>query len=147
MLKKLLVASLVFISTSISAHELASFQDITGRLSLGKAIRVVINTNHCDVSDPNEYKIPKQTMVTKPASVIFTENLLSFDGSKFTLGSGNAPVPPSGLMQRGSFLMDIAGNLNLTIAFYDGETNHKSSQFKDVQIQCHLGEGLRIFKA
>jgi hypothetical protein len=145
MRKGILSSLLVMASSALSAQELTTFNDITQELSQGKSISAVINTKYCTVNDPNEYKIPTQTMVTKPVSVVFTDDLLSFDGTKFA--PERDPLPKGGLMQRASFLLNAKGQLNAVIAFYHGETNKQIEAFQNVTIACHLGEGLKVFQA
>ena len=145
MFRKIIYLGLVCISSSLYAHELSSFDEITQVLKQGQDIKVIIDTNQCNVNDPNQYKIPRQTIVTKPTTVIFTDDLVSFAGTKYT--HGRAPLPSSGFLQRGSFLLNKAGDLSSVIAFFNAETNRKSDDWKDISISCHLGDGLKIYTA
>lgn len=144
MLKKMICIALLLFSTSLWANEYLSFDTITQNLAQGKAIRVVINTNYCNVSDPNPYKIPKQTMVTTPNTVIFTDDLLSFSAQKYS--HGRDPLPPGGLMQRGSFLMNKHGDVSLVLSFFDAQTQKQSENWKNVKIACHLLNGVHVYE-
>lgn len=141
-MKKWLLA-LLTLSSPLFAGELASFKAITEHLENGNEIVVVVHDALCKMYDPNEYKIPVSTMVTKPTALLFTENLLGFDGVKFTSAH---PSFPRGALQRASFVLHDSGDVNISIAFYDVESNKKSSSVEDVKIRCRLGEGVNVYQ-
>jgi len=133
-------------STPIFAGTLNTFKEITDNLETGKEISVVVRDTRCKMYDPNTPKIPASTMVIKPNAVVFTENLLSFDGVKFSV-SHHYPSLPNGILQRASFMMTEFGQVNIVIAFFDAESNKKSPEVKDVRIQCQLGEGVTVYSS
>lgn len=143
MIRKIL-ASLLFTCPALFAGELTTFKAITEDLAVGKEIIVVVRDAFCKMEDPNERKIPISTMVFKPATLLFTDSLFSFDAVKF---AGNTyPAFPNGVLQRGSFRMDNNGNVNMVVAFFDAETNKKNDAWKDVKINCQLGNGVKVFQ-
>lgn len=143
-MKTTLFALLSAGSSLLFAGNLTTFHDITGHLDAGKEITVVVRDKLCKMIDPNTPGIPVSTMVIKPDSVIFTENLLGFDGVKFS-AAHYYPAFPNGILQRASLAMHESGQVNILIAFFDAETNRKSPEVKDVRIQCQLGDGVSVY--
>lgn len=145
-MKKTLLCCYLLMSTPLFAGTLNTFKEITDNLETGKEISVVVRDARCKMYDPNTPKIPVSTMVIKPNAVIFTENLLGFDGVKFS-GTHYYPSFPNGVLQRASFMMTEFGQVNIVIAFFDAESNKKSPEVKDVRIQCQLGEGVTVYSS
>jgi hypothetical protein len=141
---KKIVIVLLFICSPVFAGELATFEAITQDLDVGNEIKVVVHGALCTMDDPNESKIPVSTMVIKPSALLFTDNLLSFDVTKFA--SRKYPFANNGLLQRGTFLLNSSGQVNIVIAFFDAETNKKIPQWNDVKIQCQLGVGVKVYQ-
>ena len=137
---------LLISSFSLCAQELTSFESITHELKQGKGISAVIDDNLCEMHDSNAFKIPPSTMVIRPETVLFKEDLIAFDGVKFAHGS-RPPLPTAGLLQRGSVILDTEGKMTLVIAFYDAASNQKIPGFDNVTINCQLGEGMKVFQA
>ena len=136
---------LLLSSFSLSAQELTSFESITHELKQGRGISAVIDDNLCEMHDNNEFKIPPSTMVIRPETVLFKEDLIAFDGVKFA--HGRPPLPAAGLLQRGSVILDTEGKVTLVIVFYDAASNQKIPGFDNVTINCQLGEGMKVFQA
>lgn len=143
MIRSFLIA-LLFICSPVIAGELTSFGAIIQEVNVGNSITVVVHDSLCKMDDPNEHKIPASTMVIKPSGLLFTDHLLSFDASKFS--AMKFPSAVNGLLQRGTFVLDSAGQVNIVIAFFDAETNNKIPQWNDVKIQCQLGEGVNVYQ-
>ena len=136
---------LLFICTPLFAGvELSSFKSITQELDIGNEVVIVVHNAQCIMDDPNTHKIPASTMFIKPAALLFTESKLVFDVVKFS--AGGYPLPENGIIQRGTFLLNSDGQVNIIIASFDAVTNQKSPQMKDVKIQCQLGDGVKVYQ-
>lgn len=138
------VLGLLCLCSPVFAGELTNFGSIIQELDVGREIRVVIHDSLCKMNDPNEYKIPASTMVVKPSALLFTDNLISFDATKFA--GSRLPYATNGLLQRGVFALYSNGQVNITIAFFDAETNKKSTHWNDVKIECQLGDGVKVYQ-
>lgn len=126
---------------SLYAQSLTSFSDITQHLTNGNEINLLVDLNHCEVNDPNDIKITIAKWFVTPQNVIYTDELLSIDGSKYA--HGRPPLPASGLLQRGSIIIDAKGNAHIVLSFFEMETNKKFMQ--DVKVECPLNSGLMVF--
>lgn len=144
MIKKIAFALLFCSSLPIFAQELTTYTDITQALSEGSDVSVVIKDNLCNMIDPNTPQIPKSTMVHHVQSVIFTEDLLSFDAEKFTFA--RPPVFSENMKQRAVFVLTSSEAVIIRIDFFSAETNKKIDTLKEVTINCRLGEGAKFYK-
>lgn len=144
MLKKSLLTLLCLANFSVFAQELTSFTEVTQALSEGHDLSVVVKDNLCTMTDPNTPQIPKSTMVHRLSSVIFTEELLSFDAEKFTFA--RPPYYNDNLMQRAVFVLNNKEEISIRIGFFSAETHKKLDVLKDVMIDCQLGQGAKFYK-
>lgn len=144
MLKKGLLIGLLAVATPIFAKELTSFDAIINALSSGKQVTVVMQTDKCKITDPNQMKLPPSTVFHRIDTAIFTDDKMSFDGTKYSRGLPGFGT--NGLIQRASFILDKTGHLNGVIATYDAVTNAKPDYRKDIGVDCHLGENARFYQ-
>ncbi|KTD57742.1 hypothetical protein [Legionella shakespearei] len=141
-MKKILYGCiLVFFSQILNAQVLPSFDKITQHLSKGNKASLLIDLTQCSIDDPNEIKIHVAKWQINPQVITFNDELISVDGSKYA--HGRAPLTAAGVMQRGTILVDRQGNAQIVLAFFDIETNKKI--MNNVNITCHLNEGLKFF--
>ncbi|WP_058483908.1 hypothetical protein [Legionella spiritensis] len=142
MMKKLIygfISALFF--NQLHAQALPVFDDVIQHLSNGHEVNLVVDLNRCTIDDPNEVKIPAAKWFVKPQIVTFTDTFISIDGVKYA--HGRAPLPASGLVQKGTILVNNQGNSHIVLSFFDAETNKKL--MNDVNIQCSLNNGLQFF--
>lgn len=134
-----MIAMLLF--GQVYAQALINFTDITQQLSNGNSISLTVDLATCKVDDPNEIKIPLSKWFVKSNSAVYSDSMVSIDAVKYA--SGRSPLPASGLLQRGSIWINNNGNVQIVISFFDAETSKK--WIKDVNVQCRLNEGVRVF--
>lgn len=146
MIKIILAATLTLSTTGLSAMELNSFDGIQTHVSNGGKISVVIDDMLCKINDPNPYKITLATMVEQPKTVLMTDDVINFSGEHYASGHPDEnAIPKSGMIQRASVYLNREGKADINISFYEGESQKKIPAFKDVGIQCALGEGMHVY--
>lgn len=144
MIKKIACALLLATSMPILAEELTSYTDITEALSEGNDITVVVKDTLCKMTDPNIPQIPKSTMVHHVQTVVFRDDLLSFDAVKFAFA--RPPVINENINQRAVFILTSNEEVMIQIDFFSAETNKKIDTLKAVTINCQLGNGAKFYK-
>jgi hypothetical protein len=144
MIKKIACFLLLTTSLSIYAEELTSYSNITEALTEGNDVTVVIKDTQCKMTDPNVPQIPKSTMVHHVQSVVFRDDLLSFDAVKFAFA--RPPRFNENINQRAVFILTSSEEVMIQIDFFSAETNKKLDTLKPVTINCQLGDGAKFYK-
>lgn len=135
---------LMLVCRPLCAEQLASFAAITEYLNLGNSITAVMHTQQCVIKNPNGYEIKPTHSLIKPSFVLYTEKVIAFDANKFAAGPPSAPQ--NRIKQRMSFNLDPKGEMKMIVGFFDGETNKKVPDIKDITVNCQLGEGFVVYE-
>lgn len=143
MFKKIISLGLIFISPSLFASELTSFDSIINALSSGKQVSVVMHAKQCKVIDPNEIKLPPSSAATRIETALFTEDKIGFDSTKYARAIPT--IAPNGIIHRASFILEKNGLFNGVIASFDATTNIKLPNRKDISVDCQLGENVHFY--
>lgn len=141
-MRKLVLLSLLFITTNALADELRNFDQVKSAVTTGKSLRIAIDFAKC-VMDKNAYSQDKSNIA------IFTPNEIVIDNNDrivtslthFTLNNSNFPAKP--VYQFVRYTLTADNNVNLAYQILDAK--NYSILADTVSVDCKISSGAKIY--